>query len=385
MTYLMMLPDDEASSCITLRNVALLVNTTIFLNLTTKHGQEQEDDDEPKKEDASEKDKGRHHIQNEVIRQDNHSVPLSVLTSSSIPQPTPAQKHVQQLLQLQQQPEEQLLENLQPESTVAERRRFLKARKGSVPAASSQLGGYLLWRETNRIDEFFPTPSRFSTDADDWILAARGAMELNRERPNTICLPCLVGSVLTTTSHPVATTTTTTTTTMTTTAEDVDSSDGSSSCRRRPLPRRVIHVLPCLLNSNLATPATYALAVALYLDRQLDRSTLEQVIVVIDIRAGQGWTNPSTVQVVPFLKLVVSLLNSYFPERLHQCLVFPLPYTATLLFQTVQSYLDPDTAAKIQVCAGSGSRTSPVPTAVANYLDPMTMNRLEERRQSLFL
>merc|ERR1712176_241633 len=49
----------------------------------------------------------------------------------------------------------QSLLDLQPESTLAERRRFLKARKGVIKAASAQLGSYIEWRSKNKIDEFF--------------------------------------------------------------------------------------------------------------------------------------------------------------------------------------------------------------------------------------
>merc|ERR1712032_954479 len=107
----------------------------------------------------------------------------------------------------------------------------------------------------------------------------------------------------------------------------------------------------------------------MYLDRKLDRNNTEKVTVVIDIRSGTGWPNPSAVSIVPFIKLVVGLLNTYFPERLNRCILYPLPYTATMLFNTAKSYLDPDTATKIQVCSGSGSIKSPVPDKVSKFID----------------
>eukprot|EP00957_Ditylum_brightwellii_P168466 12823523-Ditylum_brightwellii.AAC.1 len=73
----------------------------------------------------------------------------------------------------------QKLETLQPESTLGERRRFLKARKHCVKAASAQLGTYLQWRDDNRLEEFFP--STFTTDVGDWMSAARGALEIANE------------------------------------------------------------------------------------------------------------------------------------------------------------------------------------------------------------
>ena len=193
---------------------------------------------------------------------------------------------------------------LQPESTLAERRRFLKARKGVIKAASAQLGSYIQWRCQNKIDEFFP--STFTTDEEDWERAARGAMEI----ANTGATPASQRKL----------------------PRIVSIYGGDEDlvlCRNGA---RVVHVLPCQLDTTIAPATTYALALAMYLDRKLDRNHTEKVTVVIDIRSGKGWPNPSSVSLVPFIKLVVGSLNSYFPERLSRCILFPLPTTATLIF-----------------------------------------------------
>ncbi|KAL3938727.1 MAG: hypothetical protein SGBAC_006421 [Bacillariaceae sp.] len=250
------------------------------------------------------------------------------------------------------------LEQLQPTSTLAERRRFLKARKHVIKAASAQLGEYLQWRTANRIDQFFPSTS-FTTDEEDWKHAARGAMEISNTsgKAQTIQpLPRIVS---------------------------VFENELAEVCLCKQ-GARIVHVLPCLLESSLASNQTYALAVAMYLDNKLDRSCTEKVTVVIDIRAGQGWSNPSSVSIVPFIKLVVGLLNTYFPERLSRCILYPLPFTATLLFNKAKDYLDPDTAAKIQVCSGAGSVQSPVPEKVFEFIGPKAMECMEERRRALF-
>jgi hypothetical protein len=249
------------------------------------------------------------------------------------------------------------LEELQPESSLAERRRFLKARKQCVKAASAQLGQYLEWRDTNRIDQFFP--SSFTTDEDDWVSAARGAMEISNTSGKHVhgkLLPRVV-SVF------------------------EDDQEDVVVCKNGA---RIVNVLPGQLDSSLASNSTYALAVAMYLDRKLDRSFTEKVTVVIDIRSGTGWSNPSSVSMVPFIKLVVGLLNTYFPERLSRCILYPLPYTATLLFNKAKDYLDPDTAAKIQVCSGAGSTSSPVPEKVFEFIGGHAMEHMEARRRSFF-
>ena len=199
----------------------------------------------------------------------------------------------------------QSLLDLQPESTLAERRRFLKARKGVIKAASAQLGSYIEWRSKNKIDEFFP--STFTTDEEDWALASRGALEIantSRKSPaSDKVLPRIVSVY--------------------------GGSDGLVLCKNGA---RIVHVLPSQLNTTIAPATTYALSLAMYLDRKLDRKFTEKVTVVIDIRSGKGWPNPSSVSLVPFIKLVVGSLNSYFPERLSRCILFPLPMTATVIF-----------------------------------------------------
>jgi hypothetical protein len=295
----------------------------------------------------------------------------------------------------------QSLLELQPESTLAERRRFLKARKGVIKAASAQLGSYLQWRSKNKIDEFFPSTNNFTTDEEDWALAARGAMEIANTKHSparNVPLPRIVSVY--------------------------GGNDGLVLCRNGA---RIVHVLPSQLDTTIAPATTYALALAMYLERKIDRNHTEKVTVVIDIRSGRGWPNPSSVSLVPFIKLVVGSLNSYFPERLSRCILFPLPMTATVIFNKAKgtmtdvlfcidlncsvwhgipgcqrnssvlvlnhssssayytiAYLDPDTATKIQVCSGAGSVSSAVPSKVKNFIDETSIEKMEKRRIAFF-
>jgi len=247
--------------------------------------------------------------------------------------------------------------DLQPDSTLAERRRFLKARKGVIKAASAQLGSYIQWRNNNKIDEFFP--STFTTDEQDWALAAMGAMEITntgRTSPSSNKMLPRIVSVY-------------------------GGNDGLVLCKNGA---RIVHVLPSQLDTTIAPATTYSLALAMYLDRKLDRNHTEKVTVVIDIRSGKGWPNPSSVSLVPFIKLVVGSLNSYFPERLSRCILFPLPMTATVIFNKAKAYLDPDTASKIQVCSGAGSVSAVVPSKVRNFIDEKSIDIMERRRIAFF-
>jgi hypothetical protein len=148
---------------------------------------------------------------------------------------------------------------------------------------------------------------------------------------------------------------------------------------------RIIHVLPAQLDPTLAAPATYALAVAIFLELALDRRSMEKITVVLDVRAGTGWANPSPLSLLPFIKIVAVLLNAHFPERLHKLVLFPLPRAATFLFNTAKMCLDQDTASKMEICPGPGNNDSPVPAQVRLFFNDDAIQTMEQRRLSLFL
>jgi hypothetical protein len=112
---------------------------------------------------------------------------------------------------------------------------------------------------------------------------------------------------------------------------------------------------------------------------------MEKITVVLDVRAGTGWANPSPLSLVPFIQIVASLLNSHFPERLSKLVLFPLPWAATFVFNTVKKLLDQDTASKIEVCPGPGNSDSPVPDEVGLFLDDFAIHTMEKRRVSFFV
>jgi hypothetical protein len=162
--------------------------------------------------------------------------------------------------------------------------------------------------------------------------------------------------------------------------------DDDAGFMRSPNDRtRIIHVLPAQLDPKLAAPATYALAVTIFLELALDKSSMENITVVLDVRAGTGWANLSPFLLLPFIKIVALILNTHFPERLAKLVLFPLPRAATFLFNTAKMCLDQDAAYNIEVCPGPSNNDSPVPAQVQLFFQEDAIQTMEQRRLLLFL
>eukprot|EP00804_Cyclotella_cryptica_P000556 CCRYP_009967-RA/>CCRYP_009967-RA protein AED:0.06 eAED:0.06 QI:110/-1/1/1/-1/1/1/231/228 len=178
-----------------------------------------------------------------------------------------------------------------PDSTPAERQRFLASRSGNSVAAIVKLTNYLDWRREHCKHD--------STDNyDAWESTCRQAILMSKDETahNDTKLPCVLFV------H--------------------EFNDATST------PRRCIQVLPPRVDTSLANHSTYALAIAIYLDRVLDRDSDEKVTLAIDVRVGKGWANISAFKLLPFIKATTKLVSELYPERLERCIIFPVPSIA---------------------------------------------------------
>jgi hypothetical protein len=231
-----------------------------------------------------------------------------------------------------------------PDSTRAERIRFLKARDGDEKAALVNLLEYISWRERHENiqrgqEQRLSKHKEGDSDLYDWLVASETAMQANNEESyGKQPLPRVL-RMLKTGSQ-----------------DDAVDLDG----------KRIIHVLPGQIDDSLCTLPTYALAIALYLDRKANRKDTEKITVLMDLRPGYGWRNLSAITIIPFIKDVVGLVLTIFPERLHKSILYPLPFALSWVFKAVKLVIDPETANKIFVLSGSAGFESPFP------LDQMT-------------
>jgi hypothetical protein len=249
------------------------------------------------------------------------------------------------------------LRKLFPNATAEERKRFQTARLGNIEAVKAQLGVYLEWREKHEAIEKDLEIEKIETDEDEWNKAAAIAMVSCQEEDTSIKLPRLAR---------------------------IYSVDGSAVRDRDG--RRILHVMPGQMDPSLAKPSTFALALALYIDRKLDRASSECLTVALDVRGGKGWRNIPPLRNLPFIKTVVKLLLAMFPERLHKCLLFPVPQAANWIWKVCKAWIDPDTSRKVQLLTGTATIVSKPPfEAMGEFLEPHVAELLENERQGAFI
>ncbi len=278
-----------------------------------------------------------------------------------------------------------------PNSTEAERRRFLNARDNDHDAASKMMSDYFDWRDKHGLESNLDQCASDIelTEESQWQSAVSAAAALCGDDPETVDLPRLAR---------------------------FNCHDDAKKEMRDTEGRRVLQFFPGLCDFTKASEATHVLAIAFFLDKLLDRSEMEKITLIIDVRAGKGWANLSPSYLVPFIRKVSRTLQDNFPERLAYCLVFPVPYAATVFWSIVkvrtnlffvnitimyniscnqmtqiinafksrideliytvsfitnqfQQFLDPDTAQKIQLLSGSAGINSPPPTGIDKFFD----------------
>jgi hypothetical protein len=276
-------------------------------------------------------------------------------------------------------PDEQLsdlqkLEKHCPAATEAERQRFLNAKGGKYKLAYEQLKQYLEWREEYELDHIIASPPLPSEDEDfqscassdltldemDWRFASDKALSYDPGHVDS--LPIMLPQLARILTIP-----------------------GSDEHLRDRSGDRILHLLPAQMDPHIAADSTFALCIAFYLERKLGRNSMEQMVVVIDVRGGHGWANPKPGKLIPFIKKVTSITERNFPERLSRSLLFPMPRTAAVLWKMIKMFLDPNTAEKIVVVAGKANNDSPPPyKKMEAYVGREVIDRMEALRCASF-
>ena len=132
---------------------------------------------------------------------------------------------------------------------------------------------------------------------------------------------------------------------------------------------RLLCVLGAKIDLSQGTAAHYALSAAAMWDAlEAELTTSEQLTVIVDTRAGDGWTNPPVWDVVPVARAAASVLTANFPGRVRRIVVYPLPSAATAVWQAFRWVLPTATASKIVLLGGPASRASPAPARLAEFV-----------------
>ncbi|KAL7516914.1 hypothetical protein ACHAWX_001881 [Stephanocyclus meneghinianus] len=231
-----------------------------------------------------------------------------------------------------------------PDSTPAERLRFLASRSGNSVAAIVKLNNYLDWRR-----EHFKGDSAGNNRM--WESTCKQAIQMSKDETANCDteLPCVLFV------H--------------------EFTDATSKLRR------CIQVLPPRVDTNLASHSAYALAIAMYLDRVLDRDSDEKVTLAIDVRVGKGWANISAFKLLPFIKSTTKFVSELHPERLERCIIFPVPSIAVGIWRAVKPFLDKETAGKVFLIPGPAGADAGLPETIPDVLNRELIEKLERMRR----
>jgi len=231
---------------------------------------------------------------------------------------------------------QKILKERFPTITPMERKRFSKGR--AMDRICTKLEGYVEWREKNQLDsKSFKNHPEFKSDHEVWQFAANHTSKHYDEgevkmSPNFPRIARFGGE------------------------EDLRASDG----------KRIVQVLPALIDKDLAPLDFYALTFAVYVELKFGRDTDEQIHVLVDARTGEGWPNVPAMNLIPFVKSLVRYLEDNMPERMFRCVLYPLKNAAKPIWGIFKSFLNPKVVKKIVIYWGPATPESPVPKEMTN-------------------
>jgi hypothetical protein len=164
----------------------------------------------------------------------------------------------------------------------------------------------------------------------------------------------------------------------------------SHTVKDRPLcdkkGNRVLQILPSHVDLHMACANTYATAFSLYLDAHLDRDNSDQLTLLVDVRPGHGCPNLPAKQLVCFIRCVAQVCHDFYPGRLHQCVIFPVPRPAIIIWHMIQNFLDPCIRKSVVLVPGPATLTSPMPRhRLKEFVDDLAgLDLLEQTRLEAF-
>lgn len=207
-----------------------------------------------------------------------------------------------------------------PTTTVEERTRFLRARKGDVQAASAMLKHYLDWR------------AQFDDDKSQEQTLGTNVSNMSEEDP-IWRKACILASSIS--PSPLSSSDPIPPCIVFFTEKDGSLNDAPVAFRTLT-GKRVLQHIPARIDLSAADAEVYATALALYIELLVPHDSMEKICVVIDARPGNGWGNIPAPLLVPFIKHAARLLNDLHPERLDSCILFPVPVVAKYLWNVVR-------------------------------------------------
>mmetsp|Transcript_16618 Transcript_16618/g.45616 ORF Transcript_16618/g.45616 Transcript_16618/m.45616 type:complete len:243 (+) Transcript_16618:127-855(+) len=154
---------------------------------------------------------------------------------------------------------------------------------------------------------------------------------------------------------------------------------------------RVLHSLPARMDpqhyevEHYARQLKHLLATVIELQPNSENSK-HRILVLLDLRPGQGWPNPPALTLVSWIRHLVKELQGQFPETLHKLVLYPLPQPVIFLYNTIIRPLLRNLSGKVVLVPGSGvGMDSPFPLhALSQFVAPKALQVMEDFRLANF-
>lgn len=118
----------------------------------------------------------------------------------------------------------------------------------------------------------------------------------------------------------------------------------------------------------------YTQAVCRVVDEMLPADSEGQITALLDVRPSRGWPNPSPMEIVPFVRDLVKVIMSNYPERLKRAIVYPLPAGLVTFANFLLMVMDSSVRQKIQLV--------PDKDFLEHLREHITQDNLPERTRS---
>ena len=166
-----------------------------------------------------------------------------------------------------------------------------------------------------------------------------------------------------------------------------DNDDNDEFFLRDKEGHRVLHILAARLDLDVGNAALYSTALALYLDRLfLDcRHNDNRATLLLDVRPGRGWRNPPALELVGLIRHAAAQLHDLYPDRLHCCILYPVPRPAIWVWNMIKVFLADGIRSAVCLYAGGAAVQSPVPwQQLLQHVDEACLDHCEQARLSSF-
>lgn len=131
---------------------------------------------------------------------------------------------------------------------------------------------------------------------------------------------------------------------------------------------RILFVNGARIDPSKGGPSHYALSAAAAIDTESQQAAAtEQITVLVDTRANDGWANPKIWGIVPVVRECIRVLGANYPERVQRIVIYPLPPAAAMVWQAFKLVLG-SYGSKVVLLGGPASRDSPAPEGLADYV-----------------